>query len=454
VNVKKAAGALLFSAVMAACSHRLCLPQEGARPVTIEECVQLGLEHSPSLHAASSTIRASEAAVRGAKALRIPALKARAEYDRLSELSQPAIMLPPPISVPVTLGSDILNSYIMQLELRQSLFTGFSIPSQIERATYFVEESRYGYQNRKLEVIHDVQEAFWNLARALEGQRILNDHISVLEDHLSDVKNFYDHGLVTYNEVLTVELQLARTRQQALRAENETRIARERLNLLTGLGNQTRTVPQVDLSSPLPEPGELHVLMEKALSENPLVLTSSKHIRRTDAELKLVDSGFYPSVYLTGSYVYGRPNPRQFPPQDEFKGSWEIGLVTELDLGSWRTLLAERQKTMSQKNQLEDELKQLRDSITLSVTNAYLTLDSVRRQISVTETAILLAEENHRIVSDKYKNGLALSSELLDAEFSLLQAKLDHTTARIDYELTLIALSRAVGARKVPEDPE
>jgi outer membrane protein TolC len=117
--MKKAAGALVCSAVMAASSHQLCLPQEGTRPVTIEECVRLGLEHSPSLHSASSSIRASETGVKGARALRIPAVKVRAEYDRLSELPQPAILLPPPISAPITLGSDIVNSYTMQLELRQ-----------------------------------------------------------------------------------------------------------------------------------------------------------------------------------------------------------------------------------------------------------------------------------------------------------------------------------------------
>jgi outer membrane protein TolC len=45
----------------------------------------------------------------------------------------------------------------------------------------------------------------------------------------------------------------------------------------------------------------------------------------------------------------------------------------------------------------------------------------------------------------KYKQGLVANSELLDAEVSLLQAKLTVTQSLVDYELALAQLSRAIG---------
>jgi outer membrane protein len=417
VKIRKLTSTILVFGVLFFLAGNFCCAQEKARRITLEECIQLGLGHSPSLQTASTNIIASEAGVKAAKALRIPTLSASAEYNHLSD----------------------------ELELKQSLFSGLSIRHGIEKARSFLEQMRYDYQSKKLDVVHSVEEAYWNLAKSAEGHKVIEDHIGVLNDHIKETKNFYDQGMVTYNEVLRVELQHSQIRQQALMSENDTEISRQRLNLLIGLPQELQTVPITDLTSELNEPGELGALLEKALNERPLVRAMSKQIKVIEADLKLIRSSFYPNVYLTGSYSYGRPNPRLFPQQNTFSGSWEIGLVTEMDFGSWRTILFEQQKTKAQKSQLESDLKELKDSITLAVTNAYLTLNMLRQQLAVADQAILQAEENFRIVSEKYMNGLALNSELLDAEYFLLQAKLDRTNARIDYELASINLKRAVG---------
>jgi outer membrane protein len=444
VKIRKLTSTILVFGVLFFLAGNFCCAQEKARRITLEECIQLGLGHSPSLQTASTNIIASEAGVKAAKALRIPTLSASAEYNHLSDEPQPEILIPT-IPTPITLGPEIVDTYMLQLELKQSLFSGLSIRHGIEKARSFLEQMRYDYQSKKLDVVHSVEEAYWNLAKSAEGHKVIEDHIGVLNDHIKETKNFYDQGMVTYNEVLRVELQHSQIRQQALMSENDTEISRQRLNLLIGLPQELQTVPITDLTSELNEPGELGALLEKALNERPLVRAMSKQIKVIEADLKLIRSSFYPNVYLTGSYSYGRPNPRLFPQQNTFSGSWEIGLVTEMDFGSWRTILFEQQKTKAQKSQLESDLKELKDSITLAVTNAYLTLNMLRQQLAVADQAILQAEENFRIVSEKYMNGLALNSELLDAEYFLLQAKLDRTNARIDYELASINLKRAVG---------
>ena len=55
------------------------------------------------------------------------------------------------------------------------------------------------------------------------------------------------------------------------------------------------------------------------------------------------------------------------------------------------------------------------------------------------------AQESYRMTSEKYKNGLTSNTELLDAETALLQAKLTHTQAVVDYALALARLKKAVG---------
>jgi outer membrane protein TolC len=102
--------------------------------------------------------------------------------------------------------------------------------------------------------------------------------------------------------------------------------------------------------------------------------------------------------------------------------------------------------------QLQDAMRELRDAITLEVTREYLGVVKSGKQIQVAAQMIRQSEENERIVRDKYGNGLALTTDLLDAELSLLKAKLSCSRARIDYMVGLASLRRATG--RLPGDWE
>jgi outer membrane protein TolC len=49
------------------------------------------------------------------------------------------------------------------------------------------------------------------------------------------------------------------------------------------------------------------------------------------------------------------------------------------------------------------------------------------------------------MTSEKYRNGIASNTDMLDAEVALLQAKLTHTQAVVDCILASARLRKAVG---------
>ena len=65
----------------------------------------------------------------------------------------------------------------------------------------------------------------------------------------------------------------------------------------------------------------------------------------------------------------------------------------------------------------------------------------------VSRQTVKQAEENYRVTDEKYKQGLTLNSELLDAEVALAQARTDYVQAQVDYELSLAKLDRAIGIK-------
>ena len=72
------------------------------------------------------------------------------------------------------------------------------------------------------------------------------------------------------------------------------------------------------------------------------------------------------------------------------------------------------------------------DNIRMQINKSYLSLTSNRKKIEVYAKAVTQAEENYRIVKNKFNNALATTTDLLDADVAQLQARLSYTLARAD----------------------
>ncbi|MGE0082535.1 MAG: TolC family protein, partial [Thiohalomonadaceae bacterium] len=68
-----------------------------------------------------------------------------------------------------------------------------------------------------------------------------------------------------------------------------------------------------------------------------------------------------------------------------------------------------------------------------------------RKRIEVTQSAIAQAEENLRVVRDRYANGLSTNTEVLDAETLRVNSEANHAAALYDAALAGLRLKRAVG---------
>jgi outer membrane protein TolC len=67
------------------------------------------------------------------------------------------------------------------------------------------------------------------------------------------------------------------------------------------------------------------------------------------------------------------------------------------------------------------------------------------KKIKIAELTVQQAEENMRVTSGKFKNGLATSSDVIDAETALITAKTNLTTATVDCELAKARLDKSIG---------
>lgn len=423
------------------------------RPLSLEEAVSAGLEASPALHASRMRLRSSSAKAQEVAAARLPSLKLGAGYTRLSEVPPFAVTLPG-APEPIVVSENFFNAWSLRLSVEQPLFTGFRLQAGTESARMLERSAGQDLAKDRSELVFSVKAAYWGLARARELAAVVEETIGQVGEHLKDVRAFFDQGLLTRNEVLRTELQLSNAELLGIDARNDVEMARTSLCTLLGLPletdfdltttaeSQAFRAPEAD---PAAEAGAAGRLVETALAARPEIQSAEFRIKASEAGLKAARSGRYPQVFLAGNYYYLRPNARYMPAQDRFHGTWDIGLSVSFDVWNWGRTKNQAEQAKAQLAQARDARRLLEDAAVLEVTQSRLALVQARDKLRVAGQAVGQAEENLRTVRERFRQGVALNSEVIDAELVLFQAKVAETQAAIDLVLAQARLEKALG---------
>ncbi len=424
------------------------------KPLSLDEAVAAALEASPALHASRMKAESSAARSREVAASRLPSLRLGAGYTRLSEVPPFEVTLP--ISpTPIVVSQNYFNNWNLRLAVQQPVFSGFRLEAGAESARMLERSAGFDLAKDRSELVFAVKSAYWALARAREYEAVVAETIGQVREHFKDVRAFFDQGLLVKNEVLRTEIQLSSAELARIDAENAVEVARTALNTLIGwpVGTDIELATSAESqASRVPAPDEAggeaaaaQALIDTALAGRPELQAAGFRIRASEAGLKAAKAGWYPQVSLAGNFYYLRPNARYMPALDRFKSTWDVGLAVSFDLWNWGQTKNQAEQARAQLAQARDARELLEDQAVLEVTQSRLALTQARRKIEVAAAAVGQADENLRLVRERFRQGVALNADVLDAEVFSLQAKTAKVQAAIDLVLAQARLEKALG---------
>jgi outer membrane protein TolC len=410
--------------------------------LTVEDAVRLGVEKSKAIHASMMRVQYADARASEASALMLPSLKLSGGYTRLSDI--PPSILNTPFGL-VAISPTVLNNYNVRLSLQQPLFTGFRLQRNSDIADYNSQATQKEFEKDKSELVYNIKAAYWNLFKALDIQKVVDENVEQVRAHLKDVENWQKQGIATTNDVLKVQVQLSDARLRQIDANNGVQLARIGLNNAIGIPLETEVAVASAIQLDERQFPNLNALVLQALQKRSDLQSMELRVKAGDAAVSLAQASWWPQVFLTGNYMTARPNQRIFPIQDVFQDTWDVGVGISFDVWNWGTTVHQTDQARAQLAQVQDGYGQLRDAAVLDVTRNYLYLGRARERITVAGQGVQQAEESYRVTNAKFKQGLGMNSDLLDAEVALLQAKTNYTQALVDFGLAGAALERAIG---------
>lgn len=416
------------------------------RNLSLDESIKLGLENSNYLHSSRMKVNNSEARLREVNSSMFPSLKFNGLYTRLSNIPAASFANPfVPGAPPITLSENIPNAYTLRLTMQQPLFTGSRLSGSSDLAKNQMLAQMEEYNKDQQDLIFNIKNAYWNVYKAKKFKEVIDENVTQMKAHLQDVTNFAAQGLATNNDVLKVQVQLAEAQLRQIDGNNAVKLSKLALSNTLGIPLSTNVDVAEEINPKIEIIKEIDLFINKAFENRPELKSMDYRIKASENGVTIAQSGWFPQIYLQGNYNYARPNQRVFPSVNQFKDTWDVSLSVSFDIWNWGQTISQTSQAETQLEQTKDTYKIIKDNIMLEVTQNYLTIIQSKEKMVVSENSVKQAEENYRITNEKFKNGLVLNSELLDAEVALLQARTNYLQSLVDYEIAKARLEKSSG---------
>jgi len=186
-----------------------------------------------------------------------------------------------------------------------------------------------------------------------------------------------------------------------------------------------------DLSIPEPDATQT--------GDRPEVLAQVAFADAARAQLRAAKGGYLPAVSAFASI-----DRYQGWEYDGDKSSWAAGLSLEWTIfDGFFTPGAVSEKRANLKA-AEEAARHTRLQTSVELKSAAFNVNEATQRVAVMDRAVALARESSELTRQRFAQGLALSSHVIDAEDALVQAEFGLAQARSDRLLAIAALRRAM----------
>ena len=406
-------------------STSIQMTAQETKTLGLDEAINLSIQNSKQLKINQAKIEEASAASKEALEKKLPDAKVSGSYLRLNSANVDIK------SKNNNNGSGnspkVSQALYGTLNISLPIYNGGRIRYGIESSKFLEKAAMLDAENDKDEVIQNTIEAFANLFKAKTAVRLVKENLTEAQQRTKDLSGMEKNGLLARNDLLKAELQESNTELSLFDAENNSQLANINMNLLLGLPTATELILDTTSIERKEDSRVLDDYISSALSNRKDMAALDLRKKASESGVKSVKSELYPGLALTGGYIAA-----DIPNVLSVTNAMDIGLGVSYNIGSlW--------KNKSKVQQAQARVKQfilteslMDDNIRLQVNKSYLGLLSYRKKIEVYAKAMEQAQENYRIVKNKFDNNLATTTDLLDADIAQLQAKLSFTLARAD----------------------
>ncbi len=440
------AGRLSITLVLALALGAAAPPVRGQTILNADEAARLAIEASTLTAAAADRLVAAEYGIKAADGARLPVISVNAAVARQNGVPEFAVPSDQPGQPPLVLYPNIENTYSADLTLSQPIYTGGAITAYRDAARMDESAATWSQSLTALELGYAARIRYWSAVGASAGVAVAEAQLKRSRRLLDDARALREAGMAVNADVFAAEARVAAAEVEVIRTRNEAEKTLARLRSLLGINDGAAVTLADAATDRVPDhPAALTGLQQQALERRPELKMTDARIAGLGARARAVDAARLPAVGATGQYVVARPNQRYFPLVDEANDSWRVGVVASWKVFDGSQTKARAAGVEAEQRALQQDRGEMERTIRLEVETTRLELESALEAVGAADASASAAAAWEEASGERYAAGLALLSELLDAQADLTAAEAAQVRTRVAAWLADATLHRAIG---------
>lgn len=415
---------IVLLCLAALCSQ--CLYAQ-TRQMGIDEMFRLADEQSKSVQTYRTGADAADEALRAAKAQRLPdiSVSLSASYLGDGRIWDRDFGNGMKVDMP-----HFGNNFT--LEAQQVVYSGGAISSGIRQAELAKTLAQLDMQKNVQEIRFMLVGNYLDLYKLDNQMKVLEKNIGLTEQVIANMKARREQGTVLKNDITRYELQREQLKLQLSRVADMRKIANHQLATTLHLPEGTVISPDTTLLEQQITALTENDWQQAAKANNIDLKQAQASISMNEQKVRQERAELLPHIAIVAEEHLDGPVTIEVPALDNNFNYWYIGIGIKYNLSSLfknnRRMKQARLNVRRAREQHELAQEQVNNAVQAGYVNFLTAFTDLRTQ----ENSVKLADENYAVTSHRYKNEMALLTDMLDASNTKLGAELDLVNARIN----------------------
>ncbi len=406
---------------------------------TLESALARAYGNNPSLNAQRANTRATDENVAQAKAGYRPRVTGTADINvTYSEVERGG-----------TISESTTSSRGAGVTINQNLFNGFRTRNSVRGAESGVLSSRETLRSTEQDTLFDAATVYMDVLRDTALLNLERNNVEVLEEQLRQTQDRFNVGEVTRTDVAQAEAALARAQARVSQAEANLRAS-------IGFYRQVVGVEPRSLAPGRPldrlVPRSIEAALRLGQEEHPALKAALHAVDVAELQVRVTEGELYPTLDVRGSAnrrsnrtlaAAGFPAGGAPDNSDTLQASVAAELVVPIYEGGQVYSRVRQAKETAGQRRLEAD--SIRDQVRADVVFRWGQYEAARAQIVAGQAEVEAAETALAGVREEARVGQRTTLDVLNAQQTLLNARVNLITAQRDRVVASYAVVRATG---------
>jgi outer membrane protein len=390
--------------------------------------------NNPDINQQRAAVRARDEGVPTAKAGFLPkasaTLNAGHQYSEISNLFG---------QTNIGKSKYVANPRGSSVQVSETVFDGMRTVNGISQAESAVLAQREALRQQELTTLQAAATAYMDVLRDTAVLGLRRSNIKVLEVQLQQTRDRFHVGEVTRTDVAQAESSLAGAKADYATAQS---------NLETSVATYRRQIgvdpKQLQPAQPIERllPRSLPLSIETGLAEHPSIVGALHQVDMAESAVKVAEGALLPTASLQGQ-VQQMNDASGFPNYNQ----WNASVVGTINIPIYQggAEYAAVRQAKEQLGQARLAVDSQRIVVRGAVATAWGQLQAARAAIVAYQSAVKAAEVALNGVREEAKVGQRTTLDVLNAQQTLLNARVQLVTAQHDRVVASYAVMGADG---------